>query len=138
MEPTYETAQRELATLLDQLGIVVTVRGGSVKQDQDGWKHRAWSTTITREGYTAVMRVPYRSGMGVSSIPTAVDVVAAVVRDGSVPDTFTEFCAEFGYDEDSRKAYRTWRTCRDYAERFRAFEISATATKRLRDLAAAL
>ncbi len=28
---------------------------------------------------------------------------------------FEEFCAEFGYDTDSRKAERTWKACRAQA-----------------------
>ena len=31
--------------------------------------------------------------------------------------SFAEFCSEFGYDEDSRKAYRTWIACRKANEK---------------------
>lgn len=30
--------------------------------------------------------------------------------------SFSEFCDELGYDEDSRKAYSTWNACKRHAE----------------------
>ena len=36
---------------------------------------------------------------------------------GDLP--FDDFCAEFGYDTDSRKAERTWRACKRAAEKLR-------------------
>lgn len=30
---------------------------------------------------------------------------------------FSEFCSEFGYDEDSRKAEKTWKSCKRSAEK---------------------
>lgn len=32
--------------------------------------------------------------------------------------SFSEFCGEFGYDEDSRKAERTWKACKRSLEKF--------------------
>jgi hypothetical protein len=33
------------------------------------------------------------------------------------PDSFEEFCMEFGYDEDSRKAYKTFKECSIFSEK---------------------
>ena len=33
-------------------------------------------------------------------------------------ESFTEFCADFGYDEDSRSAERTWKACKRAAAKF--------------------
>ena len=41
----------------------------------------------------------------------AYDVWACMEK--SDPGTFSEFCAEFGYDEDSRRAEAVWRACID-------------------------
>ncbi|HTJ52562.1 MAG TPA: hypothetical protein VL443_24045 [Cyclobacteriaceae bacterium] len=41
--------------------------------------------------------------------PTAYDVLCCIVK--SDPGNFEEFCSEYGYDEDSRKAYSTWQLC---------------------------
>lgn len=37
---------------------------------------------------------------------TEYDVLACLEWD--CPSVFADFCADFGYDEDSRKAYKTW------------------------------
>jgi hypothetical protein len=41
--------------------------------------------------------------------PTAYDVLAYIAGDVHCPDTFEEFCSEYGYSEDSRKAEATFR-----------------------------
>lgn len=33
--------------------------------------------------------------------------------------TFREFCGEFGYDEDSRRAEKTWKACKKSGEKLR-------------------
>lgn len=35
--------------------------------------------------------------------------------------TFEDFCNEFGYDSDSRKAYKIWEACKEQNEKFKAF-----------------
>jgi len=40
-------------------------------------------------------------------------------------ETFTDFCSNCGYDEDSRKAYKTYQTCqKTYAKFERVFNCS--------------
>ena len=44
--------------------------------------------------------------------------LSCIVRDadaGAFP--FRDFCADFGYDEDSRKALKTWKTCKSMEKR---------------------
>lgn len=53
--------------------------------------------------------------------PTAYDVLARISSDWQCPTTFKEWCAEYGYDEDSRKAEATYRRCRDFAYKLRCF-----------------
>ena len=50
----------------------------------------------------------------------ALDVVHCLISDmdaGSL--SFKDFCGDFGYDEDSRKAFATWETCRRQGDEFR-------------------
>lgn len=42
--------------------------------------------------------------------PTAYEVLACMVK--SDPGTFEQFCSAYGYDEDSRRAEKTWKACR--------------------------
>lgn len=64
--------------------------------------------------------------------PTAYDVLKTAGCDVHCPDTFEDFCGQYGYDQDSRTAERTFRRCDNFAQRLRAFfteeEQEAVAT----------
>ncbi len=52
--------------------------------------------------------------------PKKEDVFHSLVMDAQAgEETFEDFCANFGYDEDSRKAFKVWETCRDQGKEFR-------------------
>jgi hypothetical protein len=53
--------------------------------------------------------------------PSAYDVLASLSGDSECPDTFEEFCTEYGYDTDSRQAEAVFNRCRPFALRLRAF-----------------
>jgi hypothetical protein len=53
--------------------------------------------------------------------PDAYDVLSCIASDLYAPETFEEFCSEYGYDEDSRKAERTFKATNDLNRRLRAF-----------------
>lgn len=53
--------------------------------------------------------------------PTPHSVLACVSSDIYCPETFEDFCAEYGYDEDSRKAEATFRRCATFGRQLRAF-----------------
>lgn len=53
--------------------------------------------------------------------PTAYDVLSCVSGDLHTPETFEDFCAELGYDADSRKALATWKRCLTFSHRLKAF-----------------
>ena len=53
--------------------------------------------------------------------PHPYDVLSCISLDAYCPDTFEDFCEEYGYDQDSRKAFSTWKQCDTFAERLRAF-----------------
>lgn len=52
---------------------------------------------------------------------SAYDVLACISGDVNCPDTFKDFCSEYGDDEDSIKALQTFRRCAAFAKRLRAF-----------------
>lgn len=53
--------------------------------------------------------------------PRAYDVLACLSGDINTPDTFAEFCGDYGYDADSIKAKRQFNRCDRFAKRLRAF-----------------
>lgn len=52
-------------------------------------------------------------------VPTAYDVLAAITK--SDPGTFGDFCGEYGYDTDSRRAMDTYLSMQNEWARVRAF-----------------
>lgn len=56
--------------------------------------------------------------------PDAGDVLDSLRMDASTPEhcpTFRDFCADYGYDEDSRKAEQTYRACMESAARMQSW-----------------
>lgn len=49
------------------------------------------------------------------------DVLACCSSDIGCPDTFEDFCSEYGYDEDSRKVFQTFKRAANHADRLRKF-----------------
>jgi hypothetical protein len=49
--------------------------------------------------------------------PSVYDVLACASSDLHCPQTFEDFCAEYGYDEDSRQAEKTFKLCLAQSER---------------------
>jgi hypothetical protein len=58
------------------------------------------------------LTVPFFMGPALCEEPTAEGVLECLLSDASAGEmTFEEFCSDFGYDSDSRKAERTHRAC---------------------------
>lgn len=112
----------ELETALETLNIKLTsvYLGEGAK---DGWKHDRWTVTVERDGRT--FETEYRTGLGhretVRAVhgqvtkpvaPKLADVISGLLSDAQAGRmSFDEFCGEFGYDSDSRKALATWEAC---------------------------
>jgi hypothetical protein len=61
--------------------------------------------------------------------PSAYDVLACISGDAYTPETFADFCAEYGYESDSIKALQQFRRCDRFAKRLRAFFTEAELTE---------
>jgi hypothetical protein len=61
------------------------------------------------------------------------DVLACVSGDAYCPETFEDFCADYGYDSDSIKALQTFRRCSAFSKRLRAF-FTAEELKQLQEI----
>jgi hypothetical protein len=59
--------------------------------------------------------------------PTAYDVLASITKDD--PGTFEQFCGDFGYDEDSRRAEDVYRAVVEEWKRVRRFFTDAELTE---------
>lgn len=79
--------------------------------DSEGMDH--WYCTLRAPGGRK-MGVTFSMGSGHHGRPPeAEEVLSCLARDASLAaDSFADFCANCGYDEDSRKAFRSYRQTR--------------------------
>jgi hypothetical protein len=64
--------------------------------------------SLLRQAWYADKRAPIS--------PNAADVLSCMVSDTNAgQQSFEEFCSDYGYDIDSRKAFKTWEACKDSA-----------------------
>lgn len=106
----------ETKATLKQLAKRVSIKSefGARKpwHEQDNWRRQAtgWTCTLRYEGrrYT----FDFWQGAAISGEPDAVGVLECLLSDAQGGDqTFGDFCNEYGYDTNSRKAEATWRAC---------------------------
>ena len=87
-------------------------------RDMDHWK-------VTLRFGRARMTIYFSKGYGHHGAePTADEVLDCLASDaGGVENSnsFADWCGEYGYDEDSRKAEKTYKACRHNSNRLRSF-----------------
>lgn len=88
---------------------------------EDDWQQRAhkWACTLQYQGRR--VSLPFWKGESHSARPTAMEVLGCVLSDASSgeADSFAEFCAELGYDDDSRKAEKIYAACQQITKKLR-------------------
>ena len=115
------TDTKPLAELCAELGITASVRELDTFNSEGGltqfpeWAKQAWAITLKYKGKRAQFRF---YGGGASDTPTASDLVWAVAIDSeAVDESFSDWCANFGYTTDSIKARSTFKACQRNGER---------------------
>lgn len=99
--------------ILDLMGVTFSSRRVATRTNADDWDASAshWSVTIKRNGKR--MRIFYSMGSAHIGSPQDADIMAAILRDHeSASEDFADWCANLGYDTDSRKALRTYKACK--------------------------
>lgn len=86
---------------------------------------RYW-ITIARKGQGARVRLSFPFWDSIASMekgeaPSAYDVLSCISGDIYTPETFADFCAEYGYNEDSHKGFAAFKRCDSFARHLRAF-----------------
>jgi hypothetical protein len=116
-----------MATQLERLckkhGIQITARlvaaNPNMQAPMPGATH--WAVTLTH-GSSEAVDAYFSQGSAICAEPTAADVLSCLILDARCGEmSFEEFCGDFGYDEDSRTAYRTWETCAAVTLRIQRF-----------------
>jgi hypothetical protein len=115
------TDTKPLAELCAELGITASVReldtfnseGGLTKFPE--WAKQGWSIVLKYQGKRAQFRF---YGGGASKTPTASDLVWAVATDSTaLTESFSEWCADLGYNTDSIKDRSIYKACQRNGER---------------------
>lgn len=87
----------------------------------DDWNRTAshWRCLLRRDGKR--MTVYFSQGSAHVNPPTVVDVIDSVASDsrGVESQSFHDWCGDYGYDDDSIKALKTFKACRKYAGKLR-------------------
>jgi hypothetical protein len=115
MKMTTETETREtLSSFIARNRIKVSVRKAERNPNMDDMPRGSthWAVTIHHDG--SRMTVPFSQGSAHTSEPKLADVLDCLASDSSSVDnagSFEEWCAEYGYDTDSRRAEKTYKAC---------------------------
>lgn len=83
-----------------------------------------YQITISRPGQSGRLTFRFWNSLKdkqKGTAPDAYSVLSCISSEAHAPGTFAEFCDEYGYDQDSRKAEKTFKACDKLARRIRAF-----------------
>lgn len=126
--------QQTIQQFIDAHGIAATAKPADSNPNSADWMPGAhhWKVTLRmqaeRSNRDRTMTVPFSQGSAHTASPTASDVLGCLVMDSAGIDNATSFedwCAEYGYDTDSRKAEKTFTACERQARKLRQFLGSA-------------
>jgi hypothetical protein len=116
-----------LNQLINETGITLTSERVSNNPHMDGSERMNNYKVKLRAKHlgNATMRLYYSKGYGHNGAePTADEVLDCLASDASFvvnSRSFEDWCADLGYDTDSRKAEKTFKTCERQAERLQKF-----------------
>lgn len=101
----------------------VTLVRGVLKEGFDTWhgyKGKLGACQYTKRKLTVYFSMGYGHH---GAEPKAAEVLSCLADDASGSDdhSFEDWCSEYGYDTDSRKAERIWKACQHSAKRLRSF-----------------
>jgi hypothetical protein len=120
----------DLETLCAQKRVRIESRYGEA-EIPDGWQPgtHPWKVTLRYQGRR--LTVPFFMGPALDREPTAADVLHCLCSDamGYINSGgFEDWCSEYGYDTDSRKAEATFIACKRIAFKLKAFLAGELAT----------
>jgi hypothetical protein len=81
-----------------------------------------WKITLRCRGRQ--MTTYFSQGSAISGLPTAADLLDCLASDSSGIEnarSFEDWCSEYGYDTDSRKAEKTFKVCERQAQKLKTF-----------------
>lgn len=120
--------------------------GGHLSRDEGKWNHYAWQVAFAPPCKSVVFfdwkcgtahAVKLRFGPAKPIPPNPAEVLGRCCADylSAAHSSFPEWAAEFGYDEDSRKAFRIYEDCHAIGSKLQALGLRREQIERFADLA---
>lgn len=114
----------KISTVAKRSGIEMTAKPtGRNPNMADSESMDHWRCTFRVQGRAGSRALIFSMGSAHRGEPPEVaDVLLCLALDASGADqSFEDWCADYGYDTDSRSAERTWRAVRKQTATFRSF-----------------
>ena len=119
--------EKAVSEFLTRNGYVYNVTNHG-ERNLDGWQCDAWLCRFTKQGgqeefefYTGIghRTKPKADWMKPRAVaPPAASVLHSIILDSrAIGQSFESWCADFGYDTDSRKAESVYRECQQNADK---------------------
>lgn len=109
-----------LADLCKAVKIDVEYGAHLAWDEQDDWQRQANGYRVTLKYKRRQMGLDYWMGSGISHEPDAEGVLENLLSDASSADqTFEQWCADLGFDADSRRAERIYRAVQKQTDALR-------------------
>lgn len=126
------------------------IHGGHLATDDSGWKHYAFQVAFQPPSKSPVF-FDWKNGTGhvrkdakgkplfpaIPTKPNPAEVLGRVCADylSAAHEAFPDWSANFGYDEDSRKAHRVYEDCQSLGSKLRALGLTSAQIQRFGALA---
>ena len=113
------------------VALLVGKYDGHVWDGDKPWPHFLWNVTLLYKARS--FKTEFKCGLGhvgknrlyhtVPKPPTVADVLSSLCSDAQSADrtTFEDWCSEFGYDTDSRRAEKIYHLCVETNAKLHAF-----------------
>ena len=112
-ETTVSIYEQQAIDFANKYGVKLSIGEPTYKTHfNDGQMRWVFPCKLSRNGKSYSFKFGQSIADGASE-PTMYDVLACMTKYD--PGTFEDFCGEFGYDTDSRKAHKTYlAVCKEY------------------------
>ena len=112
--------------MFENFSIKATYTGSKPAQWGNGRESENWNhhkVTVTNKEHNLKTSFDFWASIARPNMETEYDILNAFycfISDAiSGYMTFSEFCGEFGYDEDSRSAEKTWKACKRASDKLK-------------------
>lgn len=127
---TYEQTANDFA---EQYNLKLSIGEPTYKDHwNDGQMRWVFPCKLSRNGKSYSFKFGQSIAAGKEK-PNMYDILACMTKYD--PESFEFFCSNYGYDTDSRKAYKTYLSvCREYEGMCRLFDNSETIFEELQEI----